>query len=34
MADKEYSSDFKIIQRYGGGVCVVTNKLSLLSSLF
>ena len=29
MADKEYSSDFKIIQRYGGGVCVVTNKLSL-----
>lgn len=29
MADKEYSSDFKIIQRYCGSIYVVTNKLSL-----
>lgn len=29
MANKEYSPRFKIIQRYGGGICVVTNGLSL-----
>lgn len=29
MADKEYSSSFRIIQRFRGGICVVTNGLSL-----
>ncbi len=29
MADKEYSTQFKIVQCYGGGIRVITNSLSL-----
>ncbi len=29
MADKEYSTQFRIVQRYSGGIRVITNSLSL-----